>query len=61
MKSLHQLVPVICMGVVSGIVANGLWSGLGVAEFWRPVLSGVSVALAVMATLTYQNRRPVAS
>jgi len=49
------------MGVVSGIVANGLWSGLGVAEFWRPVLSGVSVALAVMATLTYQNRRPVAS
>lgn len=61
MKSLHHLVPVICMGVVSGAVVIGLWTELSVTEFWRPILSGAVVALAVLATLTYQNPRTVAS
>ncbi|MBL8892115.1 MAG: hypothetical protein JNL67_19220 [Planctomycetaceae bacterium] len=58
-KSTRLLVGILGIGIATGIVANSLWTAMHVDDFWRPVFSGALVAMAVTATLQYQDHRMV--
>lgn len=60
MLNFHLIIPTVCTGIVSSLVARTLCEGLSIAEPWRSTFSGALVACAVLGVLWDYQRRMLA-